>query len=177
MKNSYIFSVVCAVAVMCFGGAVSSGAQERSASGSMDTQVTWTALSNLAKAANDKADMVGTRVDQIVVCGKKNMIYAPGAAGADAQGCVIGKIEPSVQNNINNIIACANSGQMYSSSSNQCVRTTPTCTMQTTDVNSIGRNCPAGYVFVSSYTGQTRTCSDCNEGYYSRNICARVVCN
>lgn len=99
--------------------AVSHGvAQERTAGGPVDTQVTWTALSDMAKAASNKADAVNTRVDQIVVCGKIGRVYAPGTGGADANGCLDAKaldgttltaINDGLKNtniSVANIIAC-----------------------------------------------------------------------
>lgn len=62
-------------------------AQERSASGSVDLQMTWTALNSLAQTAMVKSDMVDARVDQVVACNRKAMLYAPGA-GADGDGCI-----------------------------------------------------------------------------------------
>ncbi len=63
-------------------------AQERAAAGSLENQMTWTSLSNMAKAAEAKADAVNSRVDAVVVCGKKGMVYAPDAPLADAAGCL-----------------------------------------------------------------------------------------
>lgn len=100
-------------------------AQERAAGGTLDTQVTWTALSDMAKAASDKAAAVNTRVDQIVVCGKNGRIYAPGGVGADASGCMEAKaadgttitnINNSVKTNttnVTNILACNKQSKFY----------------------------------------------------------------
>lgn len=63
-------------------------AQERSAMGAIDTQVTWSALRTMVDAANTKSDAVNARMDQVVVCGKKGMVYAPGATSADGDGCL-----------------------------------------------------------------------------------------
>lgn len=79
-----------AVAMVSFVLATGYGyAQERAATGSMEAQVTWTALSNMVKSAEDKVTAVNTRVDQVVVCGRKGFVYAPGQAGADADGCLV----------------------------------------------------------------------------------------
>lgn len=67
--------------------ALSLQAQERAAGGPVETQMTWSALNDLVKAANVKIEGVNSRIDQIVVCGTKGWTYAPGAPGADAQGC------------------------------------------------------------------------------------------
>lgn len=63
-------------------------AQERTAAGALDTQMTWSALSSAVKAASDKASAVNSRVDQIVLCAGSGMIYAPGQPGADGNGCI-----------------------------------------------------------------------------------------
>lgn len=122
-----VFASCCAVlAIPC------SFAQERAAGGSLDTQVTWTALSDMAKAASDKATAVNTRVDQVVVCGKVGRVYAPGVAGADSNGCLdamavdtttITSINNSlkaltlnvaaINANVNNIIACNKQTKLY----------------------------------------------------------------
>ncbi len=62
--------------------------QERAAGGPVETQMTWSALSEMVKSANLKTDGVNARVDQIVVCNRKAMAYAPGFAGADSEGCI-----------------------------------------------------------------------------------------
>ena len=65
----------------------SAHAQERSAAGSVDLQMTWTALNSLVQSSVAKSDMVNARVDQVVICNRKAMLYAPGS-GADADGCI-----------------------------------------------------------------------------------------
>src|SRR5689334_12035540 len=63
-------------------------AQERSAGGSAETQMTWSALSAKIANVDTKATGANVRIDQLVKCGKKEMLYAPGMAGADADGCI-----------------------------------------------------------------------------------------
>lgn len=63
-------------------------AQERTAGSAIETQMTWSALSTQINGLSTKVDAANSRMDQIVVCGKKGKIYAPGAPGVDAQGCV-----------------------------------------------------------------------------------------
>ncbi|RYG60187.1 MAG: hypothetical protein EON60_08010 [Alphaproteobacteria bacterium] len=63
-------------------------AQERTAMGTTETQMTWTALKNLIDSANAKSDGAHKRIDQIVVCNTKQMIYSPDTNGKDADGCV-----------------------------------------------------------------------------------------
>lgn len=63
-------------------------AQERAAAGALDTQVSWTALKNLIDQANASSSSAHARIDQVVVCGKAGMLYAPETPGANAQGCV-----------------------------------------------------------------------------------------
>lgn len=84
MKWLYTFTLMTAFSGLC--GAVH--AQERTASGALDTQVNWNALKNIVNGANAKSDAVNTRVDQIVTCNKLMKLYAPGAENADGQGCI-----------------------------------------------------------------------------------------
>lgn len=78
-------------------------AQETTAAGSMNTQMSWAALKNLidqavnqskiatitAEDAKTKAEDALTLAKKIEACGNKGMIYASGAVGADAQGCIM----------------------------------------------------------------------------------------
>lgn len=80
MKSAFSF----AVAILLTS---TSMAQERTAAGAMDTQMTWTALSARVDSANTKADAINARINQGVVCATKGMLYAPGTAGVDGQGC------------------------------------------------------------------------------------------
>ncbi|PZP39590.1 MAG: hypothetical protein DI585_03595 [Pseudomonas fluorescens] len=120
MIKSVVVAALAAVIVV----SASVSAQERAAGSALDTQVTWTALSSLAQAANDKADGVNARVDQVVVCGKDGKLYAPGKAGADSRGCVdisvppnvttqINNVDQSVKNLITNMQTCSGNGQIY----------------------------------------------------------------
>lgn len=106
-------------------------AQERTAGSALDTQMTWTSLAAQAKAASDKADAVNTRVDQVVICAKKGMLYMPGVGGIDSQGCkepfrsgdvngnltqlynAINTLNSNVNNSLSNIYACNKAGQVY----------------------------------------------------------------
>lgn len=114
-----------ALAVACMHPA---HAQERTAGSSLDTQMTWTALAAQAKAAKDAADAVNSRVNQIAICGSQGKVYAPGAPGANAQGCKAADVDLSaintaitnltnnfntVNNTTNNFVACSNKGMMY----------------------------------------------------------------
>ena len=62
-------------------------AQERSATGAAETQMSWSALSNQVSGISTRIDAVNSRVDQAVACGRANMLYAPGATGANSAGC------------------------------------------------------------------------------------------
>ncbi len=62
-------------------------AQERTAAGALDTQMTWSALKNLVDGANTKITATNYRIDQIEKCGKKGMLYAPGTPNVDTDGC------------------------------------------------------------------------------------------
>jgi len=88
------------LALLCLAG--SAFAQERSASGALDTELTWSALSSQLSTAKGQLAGANVRIDQVIVCGKKSMLYAPGA-GADSQGCVAGNgsLPPSVLATLN----------------------------------------------------------------------------
>ena len=93
-------------------------AQERSAVGVAETQMNWSALSNnigtvstKVEGLNTRVDVVSTRVDtvsstvdtlttrvnQAIVCGRNNMLYAPGASGASSAGCKAIPTQPAPQ--------------------------------------------------------------------------------
>lgn len=63
-------------------------AQERTAAGATETQMTWSALSSEISTVDDEVKGVNARVDEVTVCGKKGMFYAPGMPGVDSQGCL-----------------------------------------------------------------------------------------
>lgn len=62
-------------------------AQETTAGGSLDNQMTWNALKSLAEQANGNAKTSLLLASAIRDCGVKDMIYSPGTDGADANGC------------------------------------------------------------------------------------------
>lgn len=77
-------------------------AQETVAAGSLNNQMSWTALSNQINALNGKLTVLNTRVgvvettvkevkDELVLvraCGNKGLLYGPSHAQADKSGCV-----------------------------------------------------------------------------------------
>ncbi len=70
-------------------------AQERTAAGTLDTQMTWSALSNKIGTVKDQVVLVDSKVTALTdrlakfeACAKKQKLYAAGTAGADAEGCV-----------------------------------------------------------------------------------------
>lgn len=81
-------------------------AQERTAAGALETQMTWSALSSKVSAVDAKVDGVNTKLEQAILCGKEGKLYAPGAAGADSRGCL-------VQEQLTSIIACNNQDKVY----------------------------------------------------------------
>ena len=103
-------------------------AQERTAAGAMETQMNWSTLNTKVTNANTKTDAVNSRVDQVAACGGKGMLYAPGQPGADSQGCVISKLDPTyvnmlttINSNVNNINNCAAGGGVYNRNTNSCL--------------------------------------------------------
>ncbi len=93
--------LVCALLALSAVGTLI--AQETTAAGTMNAQMSWTALKNLidqavnqAKVATITAENAKTtaedalaRAMKIEACGNKGMIYAPGAVGADVGGCIV----------------------------------------------------------------------------------------
>ena len=73
-------------------------AQERTAGGSLNNQMTWTALKSLSEQANANAKTAKILAEAIAACGQKSMLYSPGQTGADAQGCKPAMPDPSTLN-------------------------------------------------------------------------------
>lgn len=170
-------------------------AQERTAGSALDTQMTWSALSNQINSVSTAVNALDTKVMQTTICGKKGMLYSPGAPGADAQGCLeaskagdtttnITKLADTIKQTntslsstsslVTNILNCNKSGLVFNGAS--CI--TPAsnapkanCSIQTTmgsgDRDGVSTSCPGGY----NYTGST------GGSGYGRPVCARVVCS
>lgn len=85
IRNLLTGMMVCSAALLMAGPAQ---AQERSAATTLETQMTWSTLANLVEAANANSKAANARIDQSVLCNKKFMAYAPGAPGADSDGCI-----------------------------------------------------------------------------------------
>ncbi len=81
MKHIYL------LALLCFAVSLAH-AQERTAAGSLNSQMSWTALQNRIEQANGNAKSALTLVNAIKKCGDQKKLYGPGATGADANGCV-----------------------------------------------------------------------------------------
>lgn len=99
---------ILALGALCLAFAGAAQAQERTAIGGTDTQMTWSALSTLINGVSTKTDAVNSRVDQVVVCAKKGMVYAPGAPGIDGDGCLPPEVPPSVVTSINTLNTATN---------------------------------------------------------------------
>ncbi len=82
MKTLYILAAVCALVPAVW-------AQERTAGGALGNQMTWTALKDISDQANGNAKAAKLLAEAIKTCGIKGMLYAPGTAGVDAQGCKV----------------------------------------------------------------------------------------
>lgn len=172
-------------------------AQERAAGGTTETQMTWSALKSQVDTARAESTAAHTRIDKIQVCSKKQMIYVPNAAGADADDCIH-------NTKIENVITCGKTGMVYNGTKcvdpeaetiacgkkkqfyngKDCVdMTEPVCTMKfTTASNGMashsgcqgGQPCPDGYVTMpgGGGGGGDRTGSGCGS-----KTCAKVTCN
>lgn len=62
-------------------------AQERAAGGSLDIQTNWASLKTKVDQATLNSQAATSLAEAIKTCGTKGMIYAPGTAGIDGQGC------------------------------------------------------------------------------------------
>lgn len=62
-------------------------AQERTASGPLETQASWSALKSMVESTNGNLATLRIEVDAIKKCGTQSMIYAPGGPNSDASGC------------------------------------------------------------------------------------------
>lgn len=81
--------------VFCILGHVN--AQERTAAGAVETQMTWSALWNISQQANGNAKAAHMRIDKIAECGRQGMLYAPNNDGAG--GCIQPRSGRSVPSN------------------------------------------------------------------------------
>lgn len=115
-------------------GATAVQAQERSAGGPVETQMTWVALKSLVDSVGVKVDGLTARVNQGVECGKLGKLYAPGGPGADGMGCktvedarvtnlinTVNTLNSNFSNlqttfntsNVTNIASCSKVGMIY----------------------------------------------------------------
>lgn len=112
-----VFSVRRVSSVLCTGlcamMAFSAQAQERSAAGATDTQMTWSALKSLVDKANAESQGAHTRIDQMVACTAKSMFYAPDVKGADKTGCISNA-------DIDLIKGCGAKGQVLDGDTKKC---------------------------------------------------------
>lgn len=81
VKSLPLLTVLCLLAPMPY-------AQERTAGGPLDTQMSWTALKNLTDQASNNAKAAHIRLNQLEICAKKKMLYSPSTVGADGDGCI-----------------------------------------------------------------------------------------
>jgi len=81
MKSLSLFVILCVLIPAVH-------AQESTATGPLENQMSWSALHNLIEQANGNAKNALTLATAIKDCGVQKKIYGPGAEGADANGCV-----------------------------------------------------------------------------------------
>ncbi|RYG59709.1 MAG: hypothetical protein EON60_09625 [Alphaproteobacteria bacterium] len=62
-------------------------AQERAATSNLETQMTWSALSNKIATLEGTINGLIKQIEQAKLCGAAEKLYAPGASGADGKGC------------------------------------------------------------------------------------------
>lgn len=155
-------------------------AQERSASGGLKSQQSWTALSNAAKAASQRAEAVNARLDQVTVCSAKGKVYGPGAGNADSNGCVA---TSSDQWLANQILHCSQQGRVFNGGG--CIYATagssaaaPTnCRMEIKSIGSCHNSaswCGTGWTLLDTGAGW---CGSQQDTAYQTIRCTRVVCD
>lgn len=136
MKTA-LFAFLCAMTM-----ALPTLAQERTASGASNVQVTWSALSNLITANTIKTEAIGTRVDQITFCGKQGKTYAPSQPDADAQGCRDANQINQINTNLTNIYTCNKAGQVFDGT--KCIESLSKPPIVLTGAST----CPGGYTLI-----------------------------
>ncbi len=165
-------------------------AQERTAAGALDTQMTWSALSNQIATVNGKVTLVDSkigaldgRVNKLEVCSRSGRIYAPDKTGADSNGCIAVAPDCSKQNKVFDgtqcvdplaaMNACATSGKLYNPATKQCVSAGAPA-MQRFDMRSIGAVHDAGVsigswsaCFVSAFAIMNGTVQNREKSYAS----------
>lgn len=149
MKERYVKTFLALALIVA--SMSSASAQERTAAGALDTQMTWTALASKIGSVEAKITGVDTRVTQAVVCGRQSKFYAPAAPGADSAGClsidlsVVTKLQNDLNtanNNVNtlnskvaSIINCNSQGKLWNGGG--CINT-PSPSKFTSVVQAIG---------------------------------------
>lgn len=169
-------------------------AQERTASGAISEQVTWSSLSAQISAVNSRTEAVNSRIDQLVVCARKGMIYAPGSG--DAQGCLeasqggvtnknisfvltsLGGINTSItnlNNSINGVNGTATAAYNLANAAYNRAPSAPNCRLASSAGNG---SCPAGQATIQS-EGTCHTGSGGRGGYDTActvTTCVQVIC-
>lgn len=82
--NPIYFITTAAFALACTVG----HAQERTAGGTTETQMTWSTLSNQISTVTSQLNGLDTKIKRVEECGRDGQLYAPGAADADTRGCL-----------------------------------------------------------------------------------------
>jgi len=69
-------------------------AQERTAGSTVESQMNWSSLSGSVTNVNTRIDDANKRLGYFITCAKKGMLYVPGEAGVDADGCKLAVSAP-----------------------------------------------------------------------------------
>ncbi len=67
---------------------LTSTALEQVAAGTLNTQMSWTALSNSVAAVNTRVTNMNILVNQMLKCNNAGKVYAPNHASKDTDGCI-----------------------------------------------------------------------------------------
>ncbi len=168
-------------AVMSATMILSLTAQERTASGNLQVESSWTALKVLvdaaqgtARTAQITADSALAKANRIEICNRKGLLYGPGVSGSDADDC----ISPAL---LNNVLNCGNQNLIYNRNANSCAPASvntpaPSCSLEIvmSGIKHVGGRegqnvplpCPAGYRVTGATGG-----SDLGQHY-----CTRINC-
>lgn len=153
-------------------------AQEGVALTGVENQATWSALSNLVTAANNKATEAQNRANAMEACTRQGRIYSPNTANADANGCAASEGDMTLANNL---AACFAIGKMFNGS--QCIAAAvepvvvpPVCRTETKTVGACRRNesCGSGWTTISV---EVSWCGKQQDTAFTRSQCMRVVCS
>ena len=70
------------------GTPLSAPALEQTAAGTLNDQMSWSALSNSINSVNSRVTTMNILLNQMAACGNAGKVYAPNSPNKDADGCI-----------------------------------------------------------------------------------------